>query len=260
MTNMISNEPPPDWYDVSQYRTLSSEQNKSHRSHPSHTALERMRFTLRTLFIGITLVAVALMCWLGYRHATLCRLQWLSPGSPAAKALFPAATIQQLDDGWYSFTYDARSRDIQSLYTALPPQGDRNLQINRQSITIKCREQADAQACLAALQAADKHKPGSFVIRGRVVDRSGNPVARATVDLMGGYVFINYFETRDDGTFTMPLYDSLSLSAPAGRGYYLRVRDKNETADKPIRWNTPSFSLDPATPESDVLVVLPETL
>ena len=174
-----------------------------------------MRFTLRTLFIGITLVAVALMCWLGYRRATLCRLQWLPSGSPAAKALFPAATIQKLDDGWFSFTYDARSRDIQSLYTALTPTGDRSLQIDRQSITIKCREQAASQACLGALQTADKPKPGSFVIRGKLVDRSGKPVARATIDLMGSFVFINYFETRDDGTFTMPLTDPVGLAPPA---------------------------------------------
>jgi hypothetical protein len=219
-----------------------------------------MRFTLRTLFIGITLVAVALMCWLGYRQATLCRFQWLPPGSTAAKALFPTATIHKLDDGWFSFTYDARSRDIQSLFTVLPTTGDRSLQIDRQSITIKSADLASSQACLGALQTGDKPKPGSFVIRGKLVDRSGKPVARATIDLMGSFVFINYFQTRDDGTFTMPLTDPVGMSPPVGSGYYLRVRDKNETAKKPIRWNTPGFSLDPTTPESDVLVVLPEEL
>src|SRR4051812_4435340 len=111
-----------------------------------------MRFTLRTLFIGITLVAVALMCWLGYRQATLCRLQRLSPASPAAKALFPTPVIRKLDGGSYTFTYYARSRDIQSLLSVLPPSGSRELVINRQSIVCESPDQATVQACLWALQ------------------------------------------------------------------------------------------------------------
>src|SRR5215212_8785695 len=114
-----------------------------------------MRFNLRTLFIGITLVAVALMCWLGYRQATLCRLHWLSPGSPAANALFPIPTIQKLDDGSYTFTYDARSRNIQSLLTAMLNTCD-HLQMDRQSMVIRSPDQGTAQVCLGALQTADK--------------------------------------------------------------------------------------------------------
>ena len=97
------------------------------------------------------------------------------------------------------------------------------------------------------------------MIRGRVVDRSGKPVPRAMIDLLGGYVFINFFQTRDDGTFTMPLSDA-GMSAPAGSSYYLQVRDEKDSAKTPIRWNTPSFSLSPTTPESDVLIVLPKSL
>jgi hypothetical protein len=219
-----------------------------------------MRYTLRTLFLGITLVAVALTCWLVYRQATLCRLHWLPPGSPTAKALFPVPTIQKLFDGSYTFTYYARCRNIQSLLNALPNRGDRDMQIDRQSMVIKSPDQASAQACLGALQTADNPKSGSFVIRGKLVDRSGKPIGRATIDLMGSFVFINYFETRDDGTFTMPLTDPAGSTPPAGSGYYLRVRGNKDSAKKPIRWNTPIFSLDPTTPESDVLIVLPETL
>jgi hypothetical protein len=218
-----------------------------------------MRFTLRALFIGITLVAVALMCWLGYR-ATLCRIQWLPPGSAAAKALFPVPTIHKLDDGSYTVTYYARSRDIQSLYSAVLPAGNSKLLPNRQLIVCESPDQASAQQCLQALQTADKAKSGSFVIRGKVVDRSGKPVARATIDLMGSFVFINYFQTRDDGTFTMPLSDSGVSPPPAGSGYYLQVRAKKDSTNAPVRRNTPGFSLSPTTPESDVLIVLPEAL
>jgi hypothetical protein len=218
-----------------------------------------MRYTLRTLFIGITLVAVALTCWLVYRQATLCRLHWLPPGSPAAKALFPIPTIQKRDDGSYTLTYYARSCDIQSLYRAVSPAGNCKLVINRHSIVYESPDLPTAQACLAALQTADKPKPGSFVIRGKLADRSGKPVARATIDLMGSFVFINYFETRDDGTFTMPLTDPTGSAPPAGSGYYLRVRADKDSTKHPFHWNTPGFSLDPTTPESDVLIVVPET-
>jgi hypothetical protein len=219
-----------------------------------------MRYTLRTLFIGITLVTIALGCWFGYRQATLCRLHWLPPGSPAANTLFPTPTIRKPDDGSYTFTYDARSRDIQTLLRALPQTGSRKLVINRQSIVCETPDLATAQACLATLQTGDKPKPKSFVIRGKLVDRSGKPVARATIDLMGSFVFINYFETRDDGTFTMPLTDPSGSPPPIGSGYYLQVRDKTDSAKKPVRWNTPGFSLDPTEPESEVLIVLPEEL
>src|SRR5215204_665882 len=123
------------------------------------------------------------MSWLGYRQATLCRIHWLSPGSPAAKTLFPIPTIQKLDDGSFTFTYYARSRDIHTLLSAMPQTGSRKLEINRQSIVCETPDLVAAQACLAALQSADKPAPGSFVIRGKLVDPSGKPVARATIDL-----------------------------------------------------------------------------
>jgi hypothetical protein len=146
------------------------------------------------------------------------------------------------------------------LYRGLPTEGSRTLQIDRQSIEIKSPDQGATQAWLGTLQKADQPQPGAFVIRGKVVDRSGKPVPRATIDLLGGYVFINYFDTRDDGTFTMPLSDTGTGAPPAGSGYYLQVRTNKKSTNAPVRWNTPSFSLDPTTPESDVLIVLPETL
>jgi hypothetical protein len=219
-----------------------------------------MRFSLRSLFIGITLLAVVLSCWLGYRRATLCQLRWLSPGSSEANTLFSTPTIQTLHDGSHRLTYDARSRDIQSLLGNLQPTGDCTLQIERQSIVAKSPDLAVVQTCLKSLQAADQRPAGTFVIRGRVIDRSGQPVKRATIDLMGSYVFINYFETRDDGTFTMPLTDAGGMAAPAGSGYYLRVRTDKDSSEKPMRWETPSFSLSPEMPERDAVLVLPRTL
>jgi hypothetical protein len=218
-----------------------------------------MRFTLRSLFIGVALFAVVLSSWLSYHRATFCQLRWLSPGSSEAKSLFPAPAIQQLDDGSHFLTYYARSRDVQALLSGRHPPGSYHLQVEPQAIVMKSPDLALLQAFLQSVQTLDKRKPGTFVIRGRVIDRSGHPVKRAMIDLMGGFVFINHFETRDDGTFTMPLGDGRS-AAPAGSGYYLRVRTDKDSAEKPMRWDTPSFSLSPEMPECDAVIVLPRTL
>ena len=216
-----------------------------------------MRFSLRSLLIGITLVAVALGSWLYYRQATFCEIRWLSPGSAAAKSISPTSTIQPLADGRFGFTYNVRNRDVQMLSSFQLPAGDVNVQIERESVTLSSPDLTSLQSSLQSLESADQRKPGTFVIRGRVVDHRGKPVARATIDLMGSFVFINHFETRDDGTFAMPLYDAGGLTAPAGSGYYLCVRPAGESGKKPSFWNTPSFSLSPNAPELDVEIVMP---
>ena len=218
-----------------------------------------MRFSLRSLLIGIALVAVALSSWLYYRQATFCQVRWLSPGSAAAKSISPTAAIQPLADGTYRFTYDSHCRDIQDLATGWQPPGACNLKVDRQSLTVTCPDLTPLQTSLQSLQLKDQPKPGTFVIRGRVVDHNGKPVARATIDLMGRFFFINHFETRDDGTFTMPLYDPGGLTAPAGSGYYLCVRPAGDSGNNPSQWNTTSFSLSPNTPELEVEIVMPRS-
>jgi hypothetical protein len=58
----------------------------------------------------------------------------------------------------------------------------------------------------------------------------------------------------------MPISGSGVPAPPAGGGYYLQVRAKKDSTNAPARWNTPGFSLSPTVPESDVLIVLPDTL
>jgi hypothetical protein len=70
------------------------------------------------------------------------------------------------------------------------------------------------------------------------------------------FVLIDHFETRDDGTFAMSLNDG-GMSAPAGGGYYLRVRAAEESAERLVRWNTPGFTLDPQNRERLALIVVP---
>ncbi len=96
-----------------------------------------------------------------------------------------------------------------------------------------------------------------IVIRGRVVDRQGQPLRRATIDLQGPFVFVNCFHADDDGYFVMPLVDSIGLRPPPGQGYSLRVRDQYDSVKSPLRWESVSFSLDPATPELAVVIAVP---
>jgi hypothetical protein len=218
-----------------------------------------LRFSLRTLLLVTALVAIALVSWLEYRQAYFCQIRWLTPGSAAANSLFPITEIRQLSDGTHRFTYYMRHRDVQSLMSsAVLKRGDFELQTTEQSIEMKSPDVEMLKKSLQALNAADKRKPGTFVIRGRVIDRNGKPVAGATVDLMGSFVLINYFDTRDDGTFTMPLYDAGGPTVPAGSGYYLCVRP-TDRSEYPPPWNTTTFSLSPDNPELDIEIIMPRS-
>lgn len=218
--------------------------------------LREMRFSLRTLALGIAVIAVLLAGVIGYRQATMCELVWLQPGSPAAATLFPKSNVVTRLDGSYSFTYYARCRKIGFLISPRLPISDYTLHVDREAIKLESNEQQQALAALAAIQARDVPKPGVFVIRGRVQDQNGKPLAHAMVDLMGQYVFVNHFPTRDDGTFTMVLDDPHG-GPPAGSGYYICVRAAEETVDEDVRWNTGGFSLDPNMPEREALIIVP---
>jgi hypothetical protein len=214
-----------------------------------------LQFSLRGFLIMVALIALILATVMGYRGQTMARTEWIPAGSIRADKLFPADSISSKDDGKYQFTYFSKRCSIQKLAGPINQVGNMSFRIDRESIAVTVEDEATAIHQLAAIKQLDVVPQGTFVIRGKVVDRSGAPLAGATVDLMGRYVFINYFQTRNDGTFTMPLTGG--GSPPAGSGYYLCVRAKEETAANHIRWNTASFSLTPNDPEMVVLITVP---
>lgn len=214
-----------------------------------------LQFSLRSFMVLVTIVAVLLAAVMGYRGQTMARVQWIDVKSPQADKLFPAESISRDPDGKYEFTYFAKRSSIQKLIRPIDRVSNMSFRIDRESIKVQVEDEATAISQLATLRQHDVLPSGTFVIRGKVVDRKGNPLAGATVDLMGSYVFINHFQTRDDGTFTMPLTDG--GSAPAGIGYYLCVRAKEETSVNHVRWNTASFSLSSSSPEMVVLITVP---
>jgi hypothetical protein len=214
-----------------------------------------VQFSLRGFLVLVALIAFVLAAVIGYRRQTMARVEWIDIASPQADKLFPVESISLNPEGKYEFTYFAKRCSIQKMLGPIIHVGNINFRIDRESIDVQVEDEAIATSQLAALRKLDVVPLGTFVIRGKIVDRSGNPLAGAIIDLMGAYVFINHFQTRDDGTFTMSLTDG--GSAPAGSGYYLRVRAKEETSANQIRWNTANFSLVPNIPEMVVLITVP---
>lgn len=216
-----------------------------------------MQFSLRSLLIATFLLAVLLAGWFGYRRATLARLTWLPLSSPKAEALFPVETVQATTEGQFRFTYHSRRKRLGSHPVPTGFSGRLSFRDNGQTLSAETDSEAAAHNLLQSVRDADVLPTGRQVIRGRVVDRKGRPLAGAIVDLMGPFVFINHFQTRDDGTFTLTLEDGGGLRPPPGSGYYLRIRAPEETAERHVRWNTPRFALDPAEPERVALITVP---
>ncbi len=75
--------------------------------------------------------------------------------------------------------------------------------------------------------------------------------------LLGAFQFINCFRTRDDGTFTLAL-TVRDPAVPVGAGLYFCIRSTDETADHPIRWLSPYFSLESSNPEMLVDIQIPK--
>ena len=199
----------------------------------------RVQFSLRTLMIGVTLVAVALSSISTWRYLSLARIEWLAPSSPVARQLVAKPVVIELDDG-FSATYSSKFRPAAELVEVATEDQRSGQQTwsglttlhHLHTITVQSSHESRLEETLAALAEADAPKKGWFAIRGVVEDREGRPVADAMVDLMGPYVYINHCQTRDDGTFTMP------IQAPPGRGYYLRIRYGGNQ-----RMNTARFTL-----------------
>ena len=210
----------------------------------------RFQYSLRTLMIGCTLVAVVLSAVQSWRYWTTAHTVWLDSSSPEARRFLAVTEIVERGEG-FTATFRPNFRNLGDLVNivekaAIPSGSGMNSRFDHQSqqMRFETAERKPLEDRLALLTASDVLQPGWFVIRGRVEDSSGDPVGGAIVDLMGGYVYINHFQTRPDGAFLMP------IQAPAGNGYYLRIRYQDDTR----RMNTQSFSLDPANPEKVVRI------
>lgn len=202
--------------------------------------LKRPQFTLRTLLLYVAAMAVALSAVGSWRYLNRAQAKWLEPSSGEAEAIEVEPVLTRQDDR-YATSYRSRFRNIGRLFAETDRRmdqtgGDLSTTTDpfRGWIKLETDDPALLEAWLGALREADQPEAGWMVIRGLVVDSEGRGVPDATIDLMGPYVYINHFQTRQDGTFTMP------IEAPPGFGYHLRVRPDSAAAQR-----TGMFSLRP---------------
>ena len=188
--------------------------------------LRRSQFSVRTLMIGVTLVAIGLSAVMSWRYINQAGIEWLEPSSAAARQLWAEPVVTQEGDE-FTAVYRSKCRDEDELYSTeltgrmVSGGGSFGMQMDRmrQLIKLESSDKSHLKNRLAALAKADVPKKGWFSIRGAVEDREGRPVADAMVNLRGGsWAYINHFKTREDGTFTMP------IQAPPDRGYYFDIR------------------------------------
>lgn len=205
----------------------------------------RIVFRLRTLLVVNAVIALGLGGFLAWRSAGMAKITWLDPASAEAQQLSPNSKVENTGDDRFRLIYRTRNRHLTPLTAGIkwPASYNAAFEGDQEFVKIDTDDRQALDAALVAMQKADALAPGKFVIRGVVVDAEGEPVAGATVDLLGNYVYVNHFRTRDDGTFTMP------LDAPAGSGYWLRIRVK----DGPTR-ETRRFSLVADEPERVVRI------
>jgi len=211
---------------------------------------KRFQFSLRSLLIVCTLLAVILSAIYTWRHWTTAQTTRLDPSSPEARQFLARAEVVETPNG-FAAAFRPNFRNFGELVAilekaAIPPGSRLNARFDHQTqqMQFEAAERKPLEDRLTLLKSSDVLQPGWFVIRGRVEDSAGDPVGGAIVDLFGSYCYINHFQTRPDGTFVMP------IQPPAGGVYYLRVRyngDKQEMS-------TESFRLDLASPEKVVRI------
>ena len=213
----------------------------------------KLQISIRGFLGLVAIVAIILAGTMGYRQNYMAQLIWIPVAKENNVNFFPAAKVQKTNDGRFEFVYYARNRSIQHL---IAQSNVRNYEVTQEAVRVTSRDELEAQDQLRRIQKSDTLPKGAFTIRGKLHDANGKPVSDAVVDILGAFQFINCFRTRDDGTFTLALSDR-DPSVPVGAGFYFRIRSADETADNPIRWHSPYFSLDSSYPEMAVDIQIP---
>jgi hypothetical protein len=188
-----------------------------------------IQFSLRTLLIAVTLVALILGGVGWWRMVNLAQVRWLDPASPEAVELVASIRIVRIaenGEGKPLMVYETRNGSMH--------------------VKVVCGDRDEMEKHLRSLRDIDELGPGEMVICGHVVDAEGSAVGDATISLMGSYYGNNHFLTREDGTFTMP------ITPDEGWGYYLRIRPQDREPE-----TTGRFSLSYDEPERVVIVQLP---
>lgn len=216
---------------------------------------KRFQFSVRTLLLTVTGVAVLLSITLSWDYWTYARITWLAPTSPEAAALVSEPTIVEEGER-YRVTFRPRFRDLNQLQPFLqkayrgPGGGGYRSDYSLQEVTLEPTLRVKLEAELSALQTNDVPQPGWYAIRGRVIDSQGQPVPNVAVDVRGVSIHSSgvFAQAREDGIFFLP------FQAANGSRCYLYVA--YGTGSKLSSQNTRTFALDPAQRTMSVIIRL----
>jgi hypothetical protein len=202
----------------------------------------RFQFSLRTLLIFVTGVAVLLSVITSWNRWFKAQINFFDPSSPVVATLKAPATIIE-DKGHFKVTYRPQHRDISEILKVL---GNSFCNYScygvMQTLSMESDNRRELDEKLSTLGKSDILQSGCFIIQGIVKDANDKPVSSAQIYLRGPYSGLKDSESREDGTFFM------SIKTPAQSGYFLQIRYGNK------EMNTPIFSLDSTKPELFVIV------
>ncbi|MFI4877054.1 MAG: carboxypeptidase-like regulatory domain-containing protein [Blastopirellula sp. JB062] len=195
----------------------------------------RPRISLRGMLVAVAMLSLPLAYLTQWRYADRAQVGWLQADSTQAQQWLGKIKIA-VDADLPTAAYTSNYVDVRRLYqmaeSSVRPSAALQADFDNDRVIVRCEDPRELKALVEAMRQADRRSPDQFVIRGRVVNRDGLPISGAAIDLVGPWSIENYFRTREDGSFSMP------VNAPAGDGYALQIRaDQNH----PIL--TPPFSL-----------------
>ena len=75
----------------------------------------RIQFSLRTLMIGVTVVAIVLSSISTWRYLSLARIEWLAPSSTAARQLWTELVVAKRGED-FTAVFTPKFRDVSDLY------------------------------------------------------------------------------------------------------------------------------------------------
>jgi hypothetical protein len=210
---------------------------------------KRFQYSLRTLLVFVTAVAVILSAITTWDQWNKAQLEFVDSSSPAFAALNkPVEITEEKKDLRFKTTFRPRYREIGEVLgfneESDPFNGSwgcRTDFMNQTSI-LEASDRRDLEKKLADMQKADVLLPGRFVIHGLLKDSAGNLIQGAQINLVSYNVFDVSFKTLEDGTFFIP------IKPPVQSSYHLLIyyRDK--------KMESSEFSLNPAQPERYVVV------
>jgi hypothetical protein len=207
----------------------------------------RFQYSLRTLLIFVTAIAVLLSAIASWNLWFKAQIEYLDPDSLVV-ASWNAPPVITEEKGDFKAVYHTHCLTAAEIQKILQKSMD-GMKIHgyesysaEGTITVRSANREKLAETLAEMQQADIALPGRFIIHGLVKDAAGNPLPGATLDLMGPWSSMNNFQSRGDGTFSMP------TRAPARSGYYFRIYYGKKQID------STTFTLDADRPEIFVVI------